>query len=88
MFLDIIHRLVFIQNPTFRTLDSISFFTQNLLIWVQSPKIGISSMDWAQPTKFYLKTETESSLRNVFLNKYTTMDYAQKHNICTRINFF
>jgi hypothetical protein len=27
--------------------------------------IGTSSIDWAQLSRFYLKTETESSLRNV-----------------------
>jgi hypothetical protein len=29
------------------------------------PEIGTSSIDWAQLSRFYLKTETESSLRNV-----------------------
>jgi hypothetical protein len=29
------------------------------------PEIGTSSIDWAQQSRFYLKTETESSIRNV-----------------------
>jgi hypothetical protein len=50
------------------------------------PEIGTSSIDWAQLSKFYLKTETESSLRNVvfrkvhrtvFLNKDRTLDNVQ-----------
>jgi hypothetical protein len=48
------------------------------------PEIGTSSIDWAQLSRFYLKTETESSLRNVvFLHKGRTMDNGQQHNICT-----
>jgi hypothetical protein len=31
------------------------------------PEIGTSSIDWAQQSRFYLKTETEASLRNVVL---------------------
>jgi hypothetical protein len=31
--------------------------------------MGTSSIDWTQLSRFYLKTETESSLRNVILNK-------------------
>jgi hypothetical protein len=55
------------------------------------PEIGTSSVDWAQLSGFYLKTEAESSLRNlvfwninrtVFLDKNRTMDNVQKHNIC------
>jgi hypothetical protein len=38
--------------------------------WYRCPEIGTSSIDWAQLSRFYLKTETESSLGNVvFLNK-------------------
>jgi hypothetical protein len=29
------------------------------------PDVGTSSVDWTQMSRFYLKTETESSLRNV-----------------------
>jgi hypothetical protein len=60
--------------------------------WHRCPEIGTSSIDWAQLSRFYLKTETEYSLRNVvlwkinktvFLDKDRTMDNVQKHNICT-----
>jgi hypothetical protein len=55
------------------------------------PEIGTRSIDWAQQSRFNLKTETELGLRNtvfcninrtVFLDKDRTMDSAQKHNIC------
>jgi hypothetical protein len=50
--------------------------------------------DWAQLSRFYLKTETESSLQNVvfcniniteFLDKDRMMDNVQKRNICTTL---
>jgi hypothetical protein len=78
-------------KTTFRRLDSLSVFRENLLSWAPSPGIGISSIDWAQVNRFYLKTETESSLRNVifwninrtmFLDKNRTLDNVQKQNIC------
>jgi hypothetical protein len=50
------------------------------------PEIGTSSVDWAQLNRFYMKTETESSLRNVvfsIINK--TMANVQKHNICSTV---
>jgi hypothetical protein len=59
-----------------------------------SPEIGTSSIDWAQMSRFYLKTERESSLRNVvfwkinrtvFLDKDKTMDNVHKHIICTNV---
>jgi hypothetical protein len=35
-----------------------------------SPEIGTSFIDWVQLSRFYMNTETESSLWNVlFLNK-------------------
>jgi hypothetical protein len=58
--------------------------------WYGYPEIRISSIDWPQLSKFYLKTEKESNLRNVmfknikgtvFLDKDRTMDNVQKHNI-------
>jgi hypothetical protein len=58
------------------------------------PKIWTSSIDWAQLNRFYLKTVTESSLRNVafwkinrtvFWDKDRTMDNVQQHNICTNV---
>jgi hypothetical protein len=60
--------------------------------WYRCPEIGTSSIDWAQLCRFYLKTETESSLWNivfwnisgmVFLDKNRMMDNVQKHNIWT-----
>jgi hypothetical protein len=36
---------------------------------VLCPEIGTSSIDWVQLSTLYLKMETESSLRNVVLNK-------------------
>jgi hypothetical protein len=59
-----------------------------------SPAIGTSSIDWAQLSRFYLKTETDSSLRNVvlcninravYLHKDRTIDNVQKHNIYTNV---
>jgi hypothetical protein len=58
------------------------------------PEVGTSCIDWAQLSRFYLKTETEFSLRNVvfsniniavYLDKDRTMDNAQKHNIYTNV---
>jgi hypothetical protein len=44
---------------------------------------GTSSVDWTQLSRSHLKTETESSFRNLaFLNKNGTMDNVQKHNNC------
>jgi hypothetical protein len=59
-----------------------------------SPEIGNNSIDWAKMSRFYLKTETESSFRNVvfcninrtvFLDKDRKMNNVQKHNICTKV---
>jgi hypothetical protein len=49
--------------------------------------IGASSIYWIQLSRFYLRTETESSLRNVwfFLKMDKTMDNVQKHNTCNNI---
>jgi hypothetical protein len=91
MFLDIIHRPVnFSKHNVSETgLSPSSGETYSV---GHNPKIGTSSIDWAQPSRFYLKTETESSLRSVvfwkikrtvFLNKDRTMDKVQKHNIYT-----
>jgi hypothetical protein len=57
-------------------------------------EIGTSSIDWPQLSRFYLKTEIESSLRNgvfwkikrtVFLDKDRTIDNMEKHNVCSCI---
>jgi hypothetical protein len=59
-----------------------------------SPEIGTSSINWVQLSRFYLKMETESSLRNVvfyninrtvFLDKDRMMDNIQKHSICSNV---
>jgi hypothetical protein len=44
----------------------------------------LQSGDWTQLSTFHMKTETQSSLRNV-LNKNRTMDNVQKHNNCINI---
>jgi hypothetical protein len=58
------------------------------------PEIGASSIDWAQKSRFYLKTETESSFPHAVFFKYKedgvldksrTMGHVQKHNICTNV---
>jgi hypothetical protein len=43
-------------------------------VWCWRPEIGTNSVDWAQLSRFYLNTETESSPK--------TMDIVQKHNNC------
>jgi hypothetical protein len=40
-------------------------------------EVGTSSIDWTQLSRFHLKTETESSLRNVVLNINMIMDNIQ-----------
>jgi hypothetical protein len=59
---------------------------------VQCPEIWTSSIEWAPLSRFHLKTETESGLRNVVLNKKhyhvlnknRMMDNVQKQNICIK----
>jgi hypothetical protein len=81
--------LFIFQNITFWRLGSVSVFRTG-----PGPVMGTSSIDWAQLSMFYLKTETEPSLRNlafwkinraVFLDKDRTMDNVQQHNICTNV---
>jgi hypothetical protein len=43
------------------------------LVKKSGPEIGTSAMDWVQQSRFYLKTEAESSLRNVVLNNNMQM---------------
>jgi hypothetical protein len=50
-------------------------------------EVGTSSIDWAQLSEFYLKTETESNLRNVVLcninrKVFLDNDNVQKCNVC------
>jgi hypothetical protein len=40
-------------------------FVYPILCWCMCPEIQTKSIDLAQLSRFYLKTETESSLRNV-----------------------
>jgi hypothetical protein len=42
----------------------------------------ISSIDWAQLSRFHLKTETESVSETCVLNKNRTMNNVQKHSNC------
>jgi hypothetical protein len=54
-----------------------------ILRWCWCPEMGTSSIDLAQLSRFYLKTETESSFRNaVCLNKKPddVTHCVQKHN--------
>jgi hypothetical protein len=53
--------------------------------WYRRPEIGSSSIDWTQLSRFYLKTETESSIRNtVFwnINRIVFTDKDRMMNIC------
>jgi hypothetical protein len=71
-----------LQNTTFRRLDYLCLQVKPFL----RTEIETSFVDWAQLSRFYLKTETESSLRNVmfcninitvFLDKDKTMANVQ-----------
>jgi hypothetical protein len=54
--------------------------------WYGCPEVETSCTDFAQLSRVYLKTETESSLRNVvLLNKKRATDNVPKHNVCTII---
>jgi hypothetical protein len=44
------------------------------------PELATSSIDWTQLCRFYLKTEAESRLRNIVLNKDRTMHNVHIHN--------
>jgi hypothetical protein len=44
-----------------------------------------SSINWAQLSRFHLKTDTDSSLWNVVLNTNRRTDYVQKHSICINV---
>jgi hypothetical protein len=54
-------RVEFLIFLRFR-LSSRIWFVYPICCWHRCPEIGSSSIDWAQLRKFYLKTETESSL--------------------------
>jgi hypothetical protein len=87
----------FRQLSTLMSLLSGEYPATELLSTVNSDitpqEIGTSSIDSGQLSRFYLKTKTECSLRNVVfcninrmvsLDRDRTMDNAQKHNIRTR----
>jgi hypothetical protein len=40
-------------------------FVYPIMCWCWCPETGTGSIDWAQLSKFHLKTEIESSLRNI-----------------------
>jgi hypothetical protein len=93
IFLDIVHLPVYISNPhvsdtEFRLHVKL---TQFCPIDKASPylRTPVPTQDRAQLSRLYLKTKTESSLRNVvFWNIKRTMDNVQKHNICVNIVVF
>jgi hypothetical protein len=44
-----------------------AWFIYPILCWLWCLEIGTSSINWAQLSRFHLKTETEPSLQNVVL---------------------
>jgi hypothetical protein len=50
-----------------KTTSCLYFKTRRFGYWILSPEVGTSSINWAQLSRFYLKTETEMSLRNAVL---------------------
>jgi hypothetical protein len=77
MLLDVIHHPVLMQKhrPVYFSKHNVSKtafclrlrvkYTQLGPIDRASPYLRSSSIDWANPSRFYMKTETECSLRNV-----------------------
>jgi hypothetical protein len=61
-----------------------AWFLYLMLRWCGCPEIGGCSIDWDQLSRFYLKMEPESSLRNL-LNKNKTMDNVRKDNTCINV---
>jgi hypothetical protein len=60
-------RRFFVRLPTKSDELSGMFWTKDNLriLKEKKPEIGTSTIDWAQMTRFHLKKETESSLRNI-----------------------
>jgi hypothetical protein len=56
------------------------WFLHRILCWCRCPEVWASSIEWAQLSRFHLKTESESNLWNTVLNKKRRMHNAQKHN--------
>jgi hypothetical protein len=54
---------------------------------ILSPEIRPSSIDWVRLIRFYLKTETESSLRNVVFWKINRTEFLGKDRVSRNIIF-
>jgi hypothetical protein len=72
-----------VQKLRFWTLSIVLSSSKNTILFIfqntaLSPEIGTSSIDWAQLSRFYLKTETESSLRNVVFCKINRTVFLDK----------
>jgi hypothetical protein len=57
-----------------------AWFIYSILCWCRCPEIRSSSIDWAQLSRFYLKTETEFSLRNAVCFKEKTGRWIMSRN--------
>jgi hypothetical protein len=80
-------------RPVYISKQNVSETGFSLRLQVKPTESGSSAMEWAHLRRFYLKTETEFSLRNVlfwninrtvFWIKTGRWDNVQKHNICTK----
>jgi hypothetical protein len=67
MFLDIITNPIFIQSQSqsYLTPSLLRITTRDFLFQLKPPEIRTNSIDWAQLSRCYLKTEAESNLRNI-----------------------
>jgi hypothetical protein len=63
------------------------FCTLSMVLFLFKTRISATSpIDWAQLSRFHLKTESESSPRKVVcFNKNRAMVYVQKHDNCVNI---
>jgi hypothetical protein len=52
--------------------------------WHRCPEMGTSSIDWAQLSRFYLKTETESNLRSAVFLKINRTAFLDKEWIMSK----
>jgi hypothetical protein len=70
---------ILLKHTSFWTLAMSQFRLKTRRFGDWSPEIATSSIDWAQQSRFYLRTETDSSLRNVvFLIEIGKMDNVEK----------
>jgi hypothetical protein len=61
--------------------DFLDIIHHSVFLLKQDPEIGTSSIDWThREWEGNIRTDTESSLRNVVLNKNRTMDNVKKGN--------